>query len=128
MKNALMIFALASLGVSAQVQAMPTWTAYSPAAFASAQRQGKTIVVDVFASWCSVCKAQAPTLNKLLVDPKFKNAMFVKVNFDKDKPFLKQNRIVRQSTVLVFKGQKETARSIAETRPAQLRNAVIAGI
>jgi thiol:disulfide interchange protein len=108
--------------------AAPAWQEYSPAAFARAQEAGKTIIVDVHAVWCPTCKAQAPTLDALRQEAKLKDAVFFKVDFDKEKAFLRAHRIPRQSTVLVFRGKQETARSIAESRPRQLREAVMAGL
>lgn len=104
------------------------WTQYSPAEFAKTQAAGKTIVVDVHADWCPTCRAQQPTLDALRGERRLKNVVFVKVDFDTQKDFLRQYRIPRQSTILVFKGTRETARSIAETRPAELRAAVLGGL
>ena len=120
--------ALTALFVAAPAMAAPGWTNYDARTFAQAQASGKTIIVDVYADWCPTCRAQAPIMDTLRSEPKLKNALFVKVNFDKEKGFLRAHRIPRQSTILVFKGTKETARSIAETRPAKLRSAVFAGL
>ena len=108
--------------------AAPGWTNYEPRQFAAAQQVGRTILVDVHADWCPTCRAQKPTLNKLRVDPRLKNVLFVTVDFDKQKDFLRTYRIPRQSTILVFKGSKETARSIAETNPGRLSAAILAGV
>lgn len=121
------LFVMLALLVSVPALANPAWTTYSAEAFARAQASGKTIVVDVHATWCPTCRAQAPILDALRSEPQLKNAIFVKVDFDTEKAFLRQHRIPRQSTVLVFKGTRETARSIAETRPEQLRAAVLGG-
>ena len=117
-----------SLLLTVPASAASGWAQYSPAAFARAQAAGKTIVVDVHATWCPTCRAQQPTLDALRGEPRLKNAVFVKVDFDTQKDFLRQYRIPRQSTILVFKGTRETARSIAETRPAELRAAVLGGL
>lgn len=124
----LSILAMLAAAFPAAANAAPVWQEYSPAAFAKAQEAGKTIIVDVHAVWCPTCKAQAPTLDALRQEPRFKDAVFFKVDFDKEKAFLRTHRIPRQSTVLVFRGKQETARSIAESRPKQLREAVIAGL
>lgn len=110
------------------IAAAPAWSQYDPAQFSRAQEAGKTIVVDVHATWCPTCRAQAPTLDSLLGEPRLKGVIFIKVDFDKEKTFLRQHKIPRQSTILVFKGKRETARSIAETRPDRLRAAIMAGI
>ena len=122
------LFALIAVVFAAPLMAAPVWQEYSPAVFSRAQEAGKVIVVDVHAVWCPTCKAQAPTLDALRQDPQLKNAVFFKVDFDEEKTFLREHRIPRQSTVLVFRGTKETARSIAESRPRQLREVVLAGL
>lgn len=122
------LFAMLALLVSVPALANPSWTTYSVDAFSRAQSSGKTIVVDVHATWCPTCRAQEPILDALRNEPRLRNAIFVKVDFDKEKEFLRQHRIPRQSTVLVFKGARETARSVAETRPEQLRAAVLGGV
>ena len=121
---------IAMLAIICSVPAMaaPAWQQYDAAAFAKAQNAGKIIVVDVHADWCPTCKAQAPTLDALRQEQRLRNAVFFKVDFDQEKAFLNQYRIPRQSTVLVFRGKKETARSIAESRPQELRAAVMAGL
>lgn len=101
------------------------WTQYDAAEFMMAQKKGKTIVVDVYADWCPTCRAQAPILEELRTEKQNSNTLFVKVNFDEQKAFLRDNRIPRQSTVLVFKGREEVARSIAQTNRAELRGVVL---
>lgn len=122
------LVALALLLIAVPAVAAPVWTQYSAKSFSQAQTSGKKIVVDVHADWCPTCRAQEPTLDALRQDRRLKNVVFIRVDFDKDKEFLRQHRVPRQSTVLVFKGKRETARSIAETRPAQLRAAILAGL
>lgn len=104
------------------------WILYDEASFAAAQAAGKTIVVDISASWCPTCRAQAPTLDEVAQDPALAQAVLYKVDFDVEKAFLSQHRIPRQSTILVFRGTEETARSVAETDPERLRNAILAGV
>ena len=108
--------------------AAPGWTQYSASSFAAAQNAGKTIVVDVHADWCPTCRAQQPILNELRKDKRLANAVFIRVDFDKDKAFLRTHRIPRQSTILVFKGKTETARSIAQTNRSALRKVVLGAI
>ena len=104
------------------------WTAYDEAEFMMAQKKGKTIVVDVYADWCPTCRAQAPILEELRTETQSSDVLYVKVNFDEEKAFLKAHRIPRQSTVLVFKGMDEIARSIAQTNRAALRSVVLGAL
>lgn len=122
------LIALVAILVAVPALAASAWIPYSAQGFARLQNQNRTIVADVHADWCPTCRAQEPTLEALRTDPRMKSVIFVRVDFDKDTDFLQRFRIPRQSTIVVFKGNRETARSVAETRPAQLRAAILAGI
>lgn len=80
------------------------WQDYSEQRFSQAQEAGKTIIVDVWADWCPTCKAQQPTLRELAGEERLRDVVFIRVDFDKDKDFLREHRIPRQSTILVFDG------------------------
>lgn len=85
-------------------------------AFEQAQAAGKTILIDVSASWCPVCKKQQPIIGRLEKD---KPALVVYgVDFDRDKNVLKQFRVQSQSTLIVYKGAKEVGRSTVDSAPA----------
>ena len=101
------------------------WQTYDAAEFMMAQKKGKTIVVDVYADWCPTCRAQAPILDEIRAEKQTSDVLFVKVNFDENKDFLREHRIPRQSTVLVFNGMTEAARSVAQTNRTRLREVVI---
>jgi thioredoxin len=117
-------FVVGASQLTAQANAS-NWITYNEAEFMMAQKKGKTIVVDVYAEWCPTCRAQAPILEELRAEEQTPDVLFVKVNFDDEKGFLRANRVPRQSTVLVFKGMDEVARSIAETNRSRLRSAVL---
>ena len=46
---------------------------------------------------------------------------FFKVDFDSSKEFLRELKVNRQSTFVVFKGKSEQVRSTGETNPDALR-------
>ncbi len=118
------VLALCATAFAAPASAQD-WMAYSPAAFAEAQSAGKPVVVHVHASWCPTCRAQMPTLDELKAELAPSGVAFIRVDFDKDKEFLRTHRVSSQSTVLTFKGDKETARSVAQTDRARLRTLVL---
>ena len=101
------------------------WTDFTGTAFTQAQADGRTILVDVHADWCPTCKAQAPILDELTQEEALSDAVFLKVDFDRDKDFIKALRIPRQSTVLLFDGEEELVRSVAETDRDTLRSTVL---
>ncbi|MAT39110.1 MAG: thiol reductase thioredoxin [Ectothiorhodospiraceae bacterium] len=100
-------------------------TKYSAESFETAQGADKLILVDVKADWCPTCKAQGVILEELQQDPAMKDLVFISVDFDTDKDFLKAHNISKQSTILVFDGKNEIDRSIAITDRDNLREFVL---
>jgi thiol-disulfide isomerase/thioredoxin len=94
-------------------------------AFEQAQAAGKTILVDVTASWCPVCRRQQPILARL-TDQK-PSLVIYEVDFDRDKDALKRLRVQSQATLIVFKGAAEVGRSTGDTDPARIQALVDKG-
>ena len=90
---------------------------YTEAAFDAAQKAGKPILVDTYATWCQICARQAPIIEKLRVEPKFKDLVIFKVNFDTQKDVMRKFHANVQSTLIAFRGVKEVGRSTGETQP-----------
>ena len=104
---------------------LAAWIDYSPDGFAAAQAEGETILVDVTATWCPTCRAQKPVLDELAADPAMEGVVFVRLDFDQHKDFLREHRVARQSTIIVFDGADEVNRSVAETNRERLRDFVL---
>jgi len=111
----LSIAALAASAATVATALSATQQSFDAKAFAEAQAAGKPILVAVHASWCPTCKAQAPILGKLLADPKFKNLVFLVVDFDAQKDVVKRFGVRTQSTLIAFNGASERARSVGDT-------------
>lgn len=92
---------------------------YDAKAFQASQAAGKSILVDVTAPWCPTCKQQRPTVQA--IEKERPDLVVYEVDFDTAKDVLKRFRVQYQSTLIVFKGSKEVARSTGETDPAPLR-------
>src|SRR5215469_11234872 len=88
---------------------------FDPDSFAAAQQAGKPILVAVHASWCPTCKAQKPILSELMAEPKFKDLIYFVVDFDTQKDAVRFFGAQMQSTLIAFKGTKETGRSVGDT-------------
>jgi len=88
---------------------------YTPEAFAATQKAGKPIFVGIHASWCPTCARQKPILSELMADPKFKNLVYFVVDYDSQKEAVKFFGARMQSTLIAFKGEKETGRSVGDT-------------
>lgn len=105
------IFAAIAIAVVAAL-AVPALAAtrFTPAALAEAQKAGKSILVEVSAPWCPVCRAQKVVLGELGKQARFKNIVKFVVDFDTQKDVLKALNVRAQSTLIVYKGDKETGR------------------
>jgi thioredoxin 1 len=116
----LTLAALFALLVAAPARA-EVGTPFTQAAFEAAQQAGKPILIDVTAPWCPVCRAQAPTLAALPAVPEFAGLTTFTVDFDTQKDVLRALGVQKQSTLVVFAGTKETARSTGDTDPDAIR-------
>ncbi len=109
---------LLAIGLLAAGPVLAAGQPYDRATFDALQKQGKPILVMIHADWCPVCRAQAPIIDQLLKEKDFQPIAALRVDFDKQKPAVRYFRAVRQSTLIVFKGGKEVARSLGDTSEA----------
>ncbi len=98
---------------------------YDEASFKEAQAAGKTVLINVTASWCPTCKKQEPTIKA--VEKERPSLVVYDVDFDTAKDVLQKLQVRAQSTLIVYKGPKEVARSTAETDPGHLRALIAKG-
>lgn len=101
---------------------------YDAGKFVSLLAAGGAVIVHVHADWCAVCRAQIPVMDRVLAGPAYKNVRAVRVNFDREKRFLADYRVVRQSTILIFRGGKEVARLSYDTDPARIEQTLAQAI
>lgn len=87
-------------------------------AFQASQAAGKSILVDVTAPWCPTCRQQKPIVQE--IEKEHPDLVVYDVDFDTAKDALREFHVRQQSTLIVFKGAKEVARSTGETDPAPL--------
>lgn len=94
--------------------------AFAQPAFEAAQAAGRSIVIEIGASWCPVCRVQKPILEDLVMSDRFKDVVLFEVDFDRQKEVLRKFGASKQSTLIVFKGAHEVGRSIGEVKPAAI--------
>jgi thioredoxin 1 len=107
-----------TVGVAATavcVQSAEARTEYTKDAFEAAQAVGKPIIIEVSATWCPVCKAQAPILASLKSRPEYRDIAFFEIDFDTQKDALKSLKVSKQSTLIAFKGKTEVTRTTGDT-------------
>ncbi|MFC3692080.1 thioredoxin family protein [Chenggangzhangella methanolivorans] len=87
---------------------------FDKAAFDAALAAGGPFVVHVTAPWCPICRAQKPILARLRAEPRFKDFGQFEVDFDSDKASLRVVNARLQSTLIVYRGGKEIARTVGD--------------
>lgn len=105
--------ALAALAAIATPASAAQVRPFDEKVLAQAQAQGRPILVDVYADWCSVCKAQHKHVSELIRGPAFKNLVVLRLNYDRQKAERRKLKVPMQSTLIAFNGRKETGRLVA---------------
>jgi thioredoxin 1 len=96
--------------------------------FTKAQMEGKTVLVDFHATWCPVCKKQAEAIPQVLKEEQFKDVVALTADYDMEKDLKKQLKVSGQSTLVVFKGEKEVAREHGITSASAISKLLAKGL
>ena|GEM_PF-412442 len=91
---------------------------YDQAAFDRLATSGKPVVLSIYATWCTTCKAQQPIENELMHAPAYRDVTMLTIDFDSAKPLLAKYHVAMQSTLIGFKAGKEVGRSVGDTTRA----------
>lgn len=110
------LLALATLCL-APLAAVAAGQPFEQVPFDAARKAGKPVLVMVYADWCPTCRKQDPVVEALLKTPEFAKVALFRVDFDMQDEVLKALEVQRQSTLIVFKGGREVARSTGDTKP-----------
>lgn len=110
----LALAAAASLAFALDIQP------YSPETLAAKQKAGEAVALHFHADWCPTCRAQEKVFNGWKGDATVPGTLLI-VNYDKERELKRQLGVRTQSTVIAYKGSKETGRLAGETDPAPLR-------
>lgn len=112
--------AFATIAGFAQALDIAPWTA---ADFAQQQAAGKAVALHFHADWCPTCRAQQKVFDGWRGDAAVPGRLLV-VDYDNARELRRQLGVRMQSTLIVFKGDKEVARLAGDTDPAKLRAAL----
>jgi thiol-disulfide isomerase/thioredoxin len=88
---------------------------YSQPDFDRLAAEGKPVLLDFRADWCSICAAQAPVIGELMAQSRYRDLTTFTVDFDKAKELLKPYNVELQSTLIVLMGKQEEGRSVGDT-------------
>jgi thiol:disulfide interchange protein len=114
------LIAVSALMFAASAVHALTVAPYSAAALAAAQNAGEPVALHFHATWCSTCKAQDKAFTELQSDPSLKLTV-LQADYDTEVALKKQLKVRSQSTLIVFRGSTERARSSGDTQPERLK-------
>ena len=114
------------------VYSMEKETTFNKELFDKAQSQGKIVIVSSWIKYCTSCASQMKVLNTAkkngeLSDIKFDNIEYFAFDVT-DKDISNFFNVQYQTTLLIFKGNKEVYRSIGETSEKLIYEALKASI
>ena len=100
-------------------------TTYNKQAFDKALSEGKIVVVSSWIKYCTSCASQMKVLNKVKQD--FNNVEYFAFDVT-NKDIAKLFNVQYQTTLLIFKDNKEVYRSIGETSKDLIYKAIKSSI
>ena len=117
---------------TSNVYSMEKETTFNKELFDKAQSQGKIVIVSSWIKYCTSCASQMKVLNTAkkngeLSDIKFDNIEYFAFDVT-DKDISNFFNVQYQTTLLIFKGNKEVYRSIGETSEKLIYEALKASI
>ncbi len=84
---------------------------YTKEAFEKSQEKNEKIMLQVYASWCPVCKNEDKVFNNVKGEEIFKKVTYFQANFDTEAQLKKDFKVVNPGTIILFEGKKEIART-----------------
>ena len=120
-RHLLAVFAVGAFVLStATADALTRRLPFDQKAFEAAQASGRSILVEFYTTWCPVCKVQRPFLTTLGQNPKYQKIAYFEIDFDRHKELAREFRVHKQSTLIVFKGKNEIARTTGDTNKTSI--------
>jgi len=121
MKKLLLLFLILSTSVFASEIKMN----FTKDSFESAQKAGKTVVVNSWNKWCYTCVKQEKIIKQAKKD--FNDVLFLSYA-QKNKDIAKYLNIDYRSTIVIYKNNKEVARAIGITKKEEIYSLINKGI
>ena len=129
MKKILILFLFL---IASNANAMEKQTTFNQKLFDQAQSEGKVVIVSSWIKYCSSCAGQMKILKKAKNDGKLNDIKFDDIeyfSFDvTNKEIADFFNVQYQTTLLIFKNNKEVYRSLGETTKDLLYEAIKSSI
>ena len=98
--------------------ALAKTTTFTNEIFEKAQLEGKTVVINSWNKTCTTCAKQVKILDQAKQD--FKDVIFLSFEQTKDREIAESLEIKYWTTIVVYKNNKETSRTIGQTNKAKI--------
>jgi thioredoxin-like negative regulator of GroEL len=113
--------ALAALAIALTAPAHAgTLASFNASTFQALRAHHRPVVLFVHAPWCPICRAQEKTITSLLAMPRYKDVTVLTIDFDTQKALWSRFGVRQQSTLIGFRGSKETGRLSFDADPAKV--------
>lgn len=89
--------------------------------FAQARAAGKVTAIQFHSGWCPVCVMQERGVRSLHDDKDLAQVTVFQADFSKEEALRKQFNVMSFSTLVIFKGEMERARTTGDFRAEQLK-------
>ena len=93
-------------------------TTFTSEIFKKAQADGKTVVINSWNQTCYTCAKQVKILDQ--AEKEFNDILFLSFEQTKDKKIAESLGIEYWTTIVVYKNNKEIARSIGQTKKSEI--------
>ena len=93
-------------------------TTFTNEIFNKAQSEGKTVVINSWNKTCYTCGKQVKILDQ--AEKEFNNILFLSFEHTKNEEIAKSLGIEYWTTIVVYKDNKEIARSIGQTKKSEI--------
>lgn len=94
---------------------------YQAESFAAARAAGKVTAIQFHSGWCPICVMQERGVRALKDDKTFDQVTVYQADFFKEEALRKQFNVTSFSTLVIFRGEAERARTTGDSRPEQLK-------
>jgi|TARA_B100000929_G_scaffold247769_1_gene206563 thiol-disulfide isomerase/thioredoxin len=111
--------------LSTNVFAADTEMNFTKDAFETAQKAGKTVVVNSWNKWCYTCVKQEKIIKEAKKD--FNDVLFLSYA-QKNKDIAKYLNIDYRSTIVIYKDNKEIARAVGIIKKEEIYSLIQKGI
>ena len=85
-------------------------SSFSQARFDRAQAEGRLILVETYADWCAPCRIQAPIVERLRRERRYRNLVLLRIDEETPRSVWNDMGLVGYGQFAVFRGDQEVGR------------------